>query len=179
MNLCSTQVISLFLFFVILQNNDLAPQSYRTSLVFSTQNWNKGVHRKVQFEKDQPNLVLLSKILPTPGQSLSLESLKAKMESHTELLKLPSDVKLLVKPNNLTSFVVRLHNMNEDKAVKVKSTFLFPAEELGEYELVEMSLSANQRKEDMLNRKLDWSTYKGPIGTANLNRDYQTGKFSL
>lgn len=66
------------------------------------------------------------------------------------------EVKLLCRPLSPIKFLLRFHNMNEDDTKSV-STDVFSSSKLGQGSVVEMSLSVNQPKADMISKRYNWN----------------------
>lgn len=69
--------------------------------------------------------------------------------------ELDSHIKVLSRPYNTTKFLLRFHNMDDVNSRNV-STSVFNGP-LGQGRAVEMSLTANQPKTEMISKRLNWN----------------------
>jgi hypothetical protein len=85
------------------------------------------------------------------------------------------NVKVLLRPMTKDTLLLRLQNMDEKKSSVVELSGV-----LGRYKSVEeLSLSANQKKQDMLQNKMNWNGMK-LNDPSLLNTDFKDdGKVSL
>ena len=86
-------------------------------------------------------------------------------------------IKLLCRPLSTTKFVLRFQNMDENETLEVSTEF-FESDSHGRGSVVEMALSLNQAKSDMIKSRMNWNglDLNNP---AFVNTDYSTSGIRL
>lgn len=140
-------------------------------LHFSKPGFVKGNQRKLQFDRDQPMLQWLSPLKMEDLLGIRLEGRREVEGEAEDGLRIVDDmVKVLLRARSLSSHLVRFHNMNEDKEVELGVEVL-DSRAYGKMEVSEMSLTANQKKEDMIKNRYNWLNYT-EFEEKDVPRDY-------
>jgi hypothetical protein len=147
-------------------------QWFSDRVIFST---GSDAQRTAQFHLDQPNIVALGSYPQT-----QIEKIVAHIHPHFSIhhaprpermlaevkASLPANIKITYKPSTATDYVVWIHNLNEaNVTVPVSALQENPNKQIT---LEELSLSANQLRSDMLQKKMIWNGVK-----PSLNGVYQ------
>lgn len=87
-------------------------------------------------------------------------------------------IKLLTRPLSTTKFVMRFQNMDENETLEVSTEFFESDSHGGRGSVVEMALSLNQAKSDMIKSRMNWNglDLNNP---AFVNTDYLTSSTRL
>jgi len=136
-------------------------------LLFTKPGYIDTSYRRIQYNNDQPNLVVLA-------------SATANVNHHQFTAPLPEGtisldfVKVFSKALSTTKFLFRFHNLDETQTRNV-STSIFQSSSRGTGKVTEMSLTANQPKADMIKNRMNWNGLKlndpSFINTDYLNSD--------
>jgi len=141
------------------------------NLQFSLPNTIPSNQRQTQFAADQPNQVFLGQ---APNASQSVSSLRS-AQTQKPMSDTEGDgsdmVKVMARAQNLTTVLVRFHNMNENTTVVISPSDFWP--DVQDIELVEYSLSANQLYSTMMLNKYNWNNYTS-FTEADIPNDYIT-----
>jgi len=68
-----------------------------------------------------------------------------------------SDIKLLSRPLSTNKFLLRFQNMNENKTLSIPTSVFSNSKQNAQGKVVEMSLTANQPKKDMIKKRYNWN----------------------
>eukprot|EP00331_Platyophrya_macrostoma_P022192 CAMPEP_0176445692 /NCGR_PEP_ID=MMETSP0127-20121128/23863_1 /TAXON_ID=938130 /ORGANISM="Platyophrya macrostoma, Strain WH" /LENGTH=983 /DNA_ID=CAMNT_0017831547 /DNA_START=80 /DNA_END=3031 /DNA_ORIENTATION=+ len=137
-------------------------QWFSNRLVFGN---DSDAQRTAQFHLDQPNMVLLAQYPQTSIEKIVMSShphvnvhSAFRVERMLEAVNndvLPDNVKITYKPHNATDYTIWIHNLNEaNVTVPVAALSELPNQTVT---LSELSLSGNQLRSVMLQKKMTWN----------------------
>jgi len=108
-------------------------------------------YRQVQLNNYMSNIVLLTPVDDTPSFEESEDTLDS-----GNFRDFDQSIKLLSRPITSTKFLFRFQNMDETDT-KYVDTAVFTSPNYGQGSVVEMSLTANQPKTEMINKRFNWN----------------------
>lgn len=137
------------------------------TVLFSIPNYLETDYRKVQYNNDQPNVVILAQY-DSASEMEKSPQIAPKMYEGLDL----DYIKIMSRPITTLKFLYRFQNLDETQTRTV-STSVFQSQVLKLAKVTEMALSANQAKADMVKSKFNWN---GRVlnNPSFINTDYLT-----
>jgi len=123
------------------------------TLLFTKPGFIETSFREVQLSRDTANIVVLAPTTKTPFIE------KKQQQKKTGFIQYNDKIKLMARPMGTNKFLLRFQNMDETTSQDV-STQVFSNPNYPKANIVETSLTANQAKTDMINKRFNWNGLK-------------------